>query len=192
MLNFVKNQIQESIEVKQKLISISEHIVASGKLLAKVLQQDKKILLCGNGGSAADAQHIAAELMVRYKPQNNRKALPAISLSTDPSYITAAANDMGYENIFSRSIEALGNKGDALIGISTSGNSPNIINAVQTAKRKKMHIILMLNQDGGKLRDDGDIHLHVPSTVTAHVQESHILIGHILCSIIEKQLFGLD
>ncbi len=192
MLDSVKNQIQESIEVKQNLLSISEKIVESGEILAKVLQEDKKILLCGNGGSAADAQHIAAELMVRYKSQNNRKALPAISLSTDPSYITAISNDMGYENIFSRSIEALGNKGDALIGISTSGNSPNIINAVRTAKNKKMHIILMLNQDGGKLRGHGDIHLHVPSKITARVQESHILIGHILCSIVEKQLFGLD
>ena len=170
---------------------MAELILEAGDLLVQTFKSKKKVLLCGNGGSAADAQHIAAELMVRYKSQNNRKALPAISLSTDPSYITGVSNDMGYENIFARSIEALANKGDVLIGISTSGNSPNILRAVKMGRTKKMHIILMLGENRGQLMDTGDIHLCVPSRETARIQESHILIGHILCSIIEKQLFGL-
>ena len=191
----IKSHIQESIAVKSQMAGNPEYIeliAKAGKLVSEAFQQNKRVFLCGNGGSAADAQHIAAELLVRYKSSNNRKALPAISLSTDPSFITAAANDLGYEFIFARSLEGLSNEGDVLIGISTSGFSNNIIQAVKTAKDKNLKIILLLGGDGGKLSGSGDIEIIVPSKETARIQESHILIGHIICSLVEKTLFNLD
>ena len=192
MLNIIKKQIEDSILVKKSLLSFSGVISDAGELMVQTFKNNKKVLLCGNGGSAADAQHIAAELLVRYKSQNDRGALPAISLSTDPSFITAVSNDMGYENLFSRSIEGIASEGDLLVGISTSGNSANIIKAVEAARRKKMNVLLLLGENGGRLKGKGDIQICVPSKETARIQEAHILIGHILCAMVEKSIFGLD
>lgn len=153
-------------------------------------------MFCGNGGSAGDAQHIAAELVVRYKGGNERKALPALSLSVDPSVITACGNDYGYDQIFARQLEAFGKPEDVLVGITTSGNSRNIELAMEEGRRAGVRTILLTGGDGGKILKDRsdlvDISIVVPSDETARIQESHIMIGQILCSLIEKELFGLD
>lgn len=191
-LDLVAREVEESIETKKKLSQIYPEIEKAGLLLADTLEKGGKILFCGNGGSAADAQHIAAELVVRYKGGNERRALPAITLSGDPSTITACANDYGYENLFARGVEAYGRPPDTLVGISTSGNSLNVIKAVEKARELSLRVVLLLGSEGGKLRGKGDIEIIVPSSVTARIQESHILIGHILCTIIEKKLFNFD
>lgn len=185
-------QVQDSIDVKTKLLEMGPTIESAGIACANALRNGNKILLCGNGGSAADAQHIAAELVVRYKGGNERRALPAMTLSPDPSTITACGNDYGYDRLFARQVEAFGNEGDVLIGISTSGNSLNVINAIDEAKIKKLKTISLLGKNGGKIKNLTDIEIVVPSMETARIQESHILIGHILCSIVEKELFNLD
>ncbi|MCS6984793.1 MAG: D-sedoheptulose 7-phosphate isomerase [Leptospiraceae bacterium] len=190
--DIVASEVEESIATKKKLEPLYGEIEKAGLMLADVLEKGGKILFCGNGGSAADAQHIAAELVVRYKPMNNRRALPALTLSGDPSTITACANDYGYEELFARGVEAYGRSGDALVGITTSGNSPNVIKAVEKARELGLRVLLLLGRDGGKLRGKGDLEIIVPSWETARIQESHILIGHILCSIIEKRLFNLS
>lgn len=191
--DLVRDHLQKSIDTKNKIIDESTQvIVEAGLALATALNKEKKILLCGNGGSAADAQHIAAELVVRYKGGNERRALPAMTLSPDPSTITACGNDYGYDELFSRSVEAFGNKGDALIAISTSGNSTNVIKAVETAKKKDLLTVALLGGNGGQLKGKTDFEIIVPSGTTAHIQESHITIGHILCRIIEKHCFNLD
>ena len=161
-------------------------IEAAGELLVNILKQGGKILLCGNGGSAADSQHIAAELVVRY--EKNRRALAAIALTTDTSILTAHANDIGFETVFARQIEAIGNEKDCLIAISTSGKSPNIIKAVAAAKEKGMAVIALTGCDGGALGNLVTIPVIVPSTVTARIQEAHILIGHWWCGLIEGKL----
>lgn len=151
-------------------------------------KKGRKILLFGNGGSAADAQHIAAELTGRF--EKNRGALGAIALHCDTSAMTAIANDFGYRHVYARQVEALGRKGDLCIGISTSGNSENIIEALVSARTIGCSCIGLLGGDGGRIKDMVDIPLIVPSRTTARVQEMHILVGHILCSIIERELFG--
>lgn len=188
----VESQVAESIATKQQLHTIYSEIEKAGLLAADTLEKGGKLLFCGNGGSAADAQHIAAELVVRYKGGNERRGLPAITLAGDPSTITACANDYGYDMLFARGVEAHGRTGDCLIGITTSGNSANVIKAVEKARELGLRVILLLGCGGGKLKGRGDIEIIVPSEVTARIQESHILIGHILCSIIEKKLFNLD
>lgn len=190
----IKSQILESIETKQKLLTeCIDDIEKASTILVNCLKNKNKILLCGNGGSAADAQHIAAELIIRYKSSNERSAIPAISLSTDTSVLTACGNDYGFDYIFSRQIEGLGVEGDALIAISTSGNSTNVIHAIKIAKSKNLKIIVLTGQDGGIMAKEMlsyiDVIIKVPSNVTARIQESHILIGHIFCENIEKNLF---
>jgi len=164
--------------------SCSDSIDKFAENIFKALSSGKKILFCGNGGSAADSQHIAAELVGRYK--KNRDAISAIALTTDTSILTAVANDFGYENIFSRQIEALGVKGDILVAISTSGNSKNIINAVNTAKRQKLSVLGLTGKDGGFLKQISDLCICVPSDEVNHIQEMHITIGHLVCSLIEE------
>jgi len=149
------------------------------------LKKGRKILICGNGGSAADAQHIAAELTGRYKIE--RKGLPAIALTTDTSALTAIGNDYGYEHVFSRQVEALARKGDLLIGISTSGNSRNVIYALQKAKEIGCRTIGFSGKGGGKMNDVCDLNIIVPSDDTARIQEMHIMIGHILCQLIDNE-----
>lgn len=190
MKNLIVNSITESIKTKQLLLDkYTVKIEKSGILLADTFKRGNKVLLCGNGGSAADSQHIAAELVIRYRSSVERKALPAIALSVDSSALTAGGNDYGFDKVFSRQVEALGNEGDVLIGISTSGNSQNVIEAVQEAKSKKMKTLCLLGGEGGKLQDICDYSVTVPSDITARIQESHILIGHIWCEIIEEKLF---
>ena len=182
----IKKIFQESIEVKKatlekNLSSIEEAV----KVLAKCLKGGNKILLCGNGGSAADSQHIAAEFIGRF--QKERRALPAIALTTDTSALTALGNDYTFDIIFSRQLEALGNKGDVLIGFSTSGNSKNVMEAVKKAKDLGVITITLTGNDGGKLAPLSDIKLIVPSKITARIQESHIVISHTICELVEEQ-----
>lgn len=195
----MRDQILRSIEVKQRIADSSElldAVVAAGRMLSRSLQKGRKALFCGNGGSAGDAQHIAAELVVRYKSGNERKALPALSLSVDPSVITACGNDYGYDKIFARQVEAFGKPEDVLVGITTSGNSRNIELALEEARRAGVRTVLLTGGTGGSILKDRadlvDVSIVVPSGETARIQEAHIMIGQIICSLIEKELFNLD
>lgn len=156
----------------------------AGELLIAALADGHKVLLCGNGGSAADAQHIAAELTGRYE-NKGRRALPALALNTDSSAVTAIGNDLGYDRVFARQVEAHGHAGDVLIGISTSGRSPNVIAAVDQARRQGLDTIGLLGRDGGDLSGMVDIPIIVPSDATPHIQEMHITIGHLLCALLD-------
>jgi D-sedoheptulose 7-phosphate isomerase len=186
----IKSIIQESIETKQKLIDGGiAQIQECGNKLAEICANGGKILFCGNGGSAADAQHLAAELVIRLRSSVNRAAIPAIALTVDPSIMTAGGNDIGFDNIFAREVEAYGRKGDALIGISTSGNSENVLRAILQAKKQGVFTIGLLGGNGGKIKVECDMAMTVPSGNTARIQESHIMIGHIWCEMIEEKLF---
>ena len=160
------------------------HIYTASVICIEALKSQKKILLCGNGGSAADAQHIAAELVGRFKKE--RRALPAIALTTDTSALTAISNDYGYEQVFARQVEALAQKGDVLIAISTSGESENVLQAVEVARAKECKVVGLLGRDGGRIKDLCDAAIVVPVQETARIQEMHILIGHILCALIDE------
>jgi len=185
----VRNAIQASIETKQLLMnSCADAIHACGIVLSKAVASNSLIMLCGNGGSAADAQHIAAELVVRYRSDVNRRAIPAIALTVDSSVLTAGGNDYGFENVFARQVEAFGRPGSVLIAISTSGNSPNIVRAAEQARTNGITVIGLLGGSGGTLKDLCDASVIAPSTVTARIQESHILVGHIWCEMIESQI----
>lgn len=182
----IKQIFQESIDVKKASLDKNlSAIEASVTALVKCLKDGGKILLCGNGGSAADSQHIAAEFIGRF--QKERRALPAIALTTDTSALTALGNDYGFDVVFSRQVEALGNKGDVLIGISTSGNSKNVLEAVKKAKSQGLVTITLTGNDGGTLAPLSDIKLIAPSKITARVQESHITIAHTICELVEEQ-----
>ncbi|EOQ90491.1 putative phosphoheptose isomerase [Leptospira yanagawae serovar Saopaulo str. Sao Paulo = ATCC 700523] len=189
----IQSHIEESIRVKEQLLlTLLPNISQAGKILVTSLKADGILYFAGNGGSSCDASHIAAELVIRYKSGNERKAIPAIALNSDQAVLTACSNDYGYEYLFQRQLEAFGKPKDVFVGLTTSGNSKNIILAVEEAKKNGMKVVLLLGGDGGKLKGKADVEIIVPSNVTARIQESHILIGHILCSIIEKDLFGLD
>jgi D-sedoheptulose 7-phosphate isomerase len=193
MKNNLQEQIKDSIRTKELVLEqCLSDIESIGKKLSECLKNGNKILFCGNGGSSCDAAHIAAELIVRFKSGNDRRALPAIALGTDHAILTACANDYGYEDIFSRQVEAFGQKGDVLVGITTSGNSPNVLKAIHQGKNQGLTTISMLGGNGGKLKSLCDFEVIVPSSITARIQESHIMIGHLFCSIIEKELFGMD
>jgi D-sedoheptulose 7-phosphate isomerase len=189
-IGLIRKEIQESVELKERVKDeLAEKMIEVGKALAECIKSGGKILLCGNGGSAADAQHFAGELVVRLTSDYTRTALPAITLSSDNFILTACANDFGFEQVFSRQIEALGKPEDVLVCISTSGNSPNLIKAAQKAKEKKMKTVGLLGGDGGELKKLTDLSLIVPSHATPRIQETHICICHILCELIEKELF---
>jgi len=166
-----------------------EDILKVAVLFVECIKGGHKLLFCGNGGSAADCQHLATEFMVRLSHDVNRPAIGALALTTDSSNLTAGGNDIGFENIFSRSVEGLGNSGDILIGISTSGNSQNIINAVRKAKEMKITTIGFLGGSGGKLKKECDYSICIPSENIQRIQESHITVGHILCEITERELY---
>lgn len=166
--------------------TLKDQIATVARIAIKALSGNKKIFFMGNGGSAADAQHLAAELVGRFKAE--RKALPAIALTTDTSILTALANDYGYESVFSRQITALANSGDVVIGISTSGQSPNVVKGIQTAKDMGCKTIGFTGRDGGEVAKLVDVSLIVPSTETSRIQEAHITIGHILCGLIEQAI----
>ncbi len=192
MKNYIQDQIKKSYETKQAIYEneeLLEKIEAVAKLCVKLYKEsDKKTILAGNGGSAADAQHIAAELVGRYG--FDRPSIPSLALTTDTSNLTAIGNDYGYDQVFSRQLAGMGQKGDIFFGISTSGNSQNIINAFEVAKEKGITTVALVGRDGGKMGAMADIALIVPSDSTPRIQESHILIGHIICDIIEKEVFG--
>ena len=183
--------LRESAAVKQRIIDhCLSDIEQAVNIIANSLQSGGKLLLCGNGGSAADAQHIAAEFVVRLSKDLKRPAIAAIALTTDTSLLTAAGNDIGFDNVFVRQVEALGRSGDVLLGITTSGNSENIIRAVKKAKKTGMKTIGFLGQVEGKAGPLFDISIHIPSQNTQHIQEGHITVGHILCELVERSLYG--
>ena len=188
-IEIIKKALNDSADLKLRVAELlSEKILAAANALSSTIERGGKAMFCGNGGSAADSQHLAAELVVRLTSQSNRGALPAIALTTDSSILTACSNDFGYENVFVRQIEALGKKGDILFAISTSGNSPNVIRAVEAAGKKDMVTVGMLGSGGGKLAAMTDYPLVIPSSDTQRIQEAHIAVGHIIISLIEKKL----
>ena len=186
----IKSIISASILVKQQLLDnvemqkTTETVI---NVIADAFANGNKVLFCGNGGSAADAQHLAAEFSGRF--YKNRKALPAEALHCNTSYLTAVANDYSYDVIYSRLVEGIGVSGDVLIGLTTSGNSPNIVNAFVTAREKNIVTIGFTGEGGGKLKALSDYLFNVPSTDTPRIQESHIMIGHIICELVEAKLF---
>jgi D-sedoheptulose 7-phosphate isomerase len=187
MKKVIYHEFQSHLETIIRVIEHSqEDIAKASSLVIDTLKDGNKIILCGNGGSAADAQHIAAELTGRYKTE--RKGLPAIAITTDTSALTAIGNDYGYDMVFARQFEALANEGDLLIGISTSGNSSNIINTLELAKHMNCKTIGFTGRDGGKMNKLCDINLIVPSDDTPRIQEMHILFGHTICQIIDNEL----
>ncbi|WP_415397692.1 D-sedoheptulose 7-phosphate isomerase [Sulfurimonas sp. CS5] len=191
MKNYIKNQIKKSYETKQAIYQnekLLNEISEVCKLCVELYRGPNKTILAGNGGSAADAQHIAAELVGRYG--FDRPSIPSLALTTDTSNLTAIGNDYGYDKVFSRQLEGMGQEGDIFIGISTSGNSVNIINAFKVAKEKGITTVALVGRDGGEMAKLADYSLIVPSDSTPRIQESHILIGHIICDIIEKEIFG--
>ncbi|MEA5428589.1 D-sedoheptulose 7-phosphate isomerase [Arcicella lustrica] len=189
--NLIKSQVKESISVKQALLEDSQQIDLINEVTSIITSAYKlgnKTLLAGNGGSAADAQHIAGEFVSRF--YFDRPGLASIALTTDTSIITAIGNDYGYEKLFSRQLQALGKSGDVFIGISTSGNSPNVIKAFETCKELGIITVGLTGQNGGKMKDICDYCIKVPSNETPRIQEVHILIGHIICCIVEEEIFG--
>lgn len=184
MKTFIESEFQAHLQSAQKIFDLNEQVEKAALLLTQSLAQGGKILICGNGGSAADAQHFAAELTGRYKRE--RKGIAGIALSVDTSALTAIGNDYGFEYVFSRQVEALAKKGDVLFGISTSGNSANVLKAAASARERGCAIIGLSGRDGGKLNEICDINLVMPSSDTPRIQELHILIIHILCDIIER------
>lgn len=186
----IREAIAESIAVKQCILNdeiLLKNIDSAVKMIETSLRNGGKIHFCGNGGSAADAQHLAAELSGRF--YFDRPPLNAEALHCNSSYLTAVANDYGYDIVFSRMLECSGRKGDVVIGISTSGNSLNIIKAYEVAKQKGIHIISFTGATGGKMKEYSDILINVPSTDTPRIQESHIMIGHIICEMVEANMF---
>ncbi len=188
---FIIDSLNESSETKLKIKDqLSNEIIRAVDFLVDAYKDGNKLLLCGNGGSAADCQHIATELMIRLSHKIQRPALPAVALTTDTSNLTAGGNDIGFENIFARNVEGLGVLGDVLLAISTSGNSANIIKAVEKAHSKGMKVIGLLGGSGGKLKSIVDLPIVVPSSNTQRIQEGHITIAHIICELVEDKLYG--
>lgn len=191
MENKIKNIIQESLKVKQQLLEDSfmiEKIQLAAEKITVAFKQGNRVYFCGNGGSAADAQHLAAEFSGRY--YIDRDALPAEALHCNTSYLTAVANDYGYNLAYSRLIKGIASKGDVLIGLSTSGNSENIIKAFETAKEKELITIAFTGKSGGKLKAVSNIIFDIPSEDTPRIQEAHIMVGHIICQLVEEKYFS--
>ena len=187
MNRIIEQRLTEHLETLQKLKAsdLPQKLEKCAACVEKALSGGHKVLFCGNGGSAADSQHLAAEFVGRF--QKERKGLPAIALTVDTSILTSVANDYGYEAVFARQVQALGERGDVLIGISTSGNSKNVLLAIEEAKEKGITCIGMTAEGGGKMADACDICLEVPVRVTARAQEMHILMGHILCELVDHE-----
>ncbi len=193
MKDKIKSIIQASVDVKTAILNNPGFIklieeVAFG--IAGAFKNDNRVYLCGNGGSAADAQHLAAEFSGRF--YSDRTPLPAEALHVNTSFVTAVANDYSYDQVYERAVRAFGRKGDILIGLSTSGNSKNIILAQEEAKRRGMTVISFTGETGGKMKDSCDYLFNVPSKDTPRIQESHILIGHIVCQLVEEELFKFE
>ena len=192
LVELAKNHFEQSIAVKQQCLDIlPESVAQAAQLVVQALMNGGKVLACGNGGSAADAQHFAAELVGRF--ERERMELPAIAMTTDSSILTAIGNDYGFDDIFSKQMRALGRTGDILLAISTSGNSANVLEAVRAAQQKDMRIIALTGRDGGKIAEilhNNDVLLNVPYPRTARIQEVHILIIHAVCDLVDNMLFG--
>jgi D-sedoheptulose 7-phosphate isomerase len=191
MQRIIRKQIKDSIDLKQLLIEsqpLLAEIEKAAVLILSAFRNNKKVLLAGNGGSAADAQHIAAEFVNRFC--FDRPGLPSIALTTDTSVLTSIGNDYGFDKVFARQISAIGNKGDVFVGISTSGTSRNIIEALRTCKEDGIATICFTGAGGGLMRELCDICIEIPSNDTPRIQEVHILVGHIICGIVEDELFG--
>ncbi len=190
--NRVINHFSDSIQVKQdSMDALPEIIEYAAQLIVNALLDDKKVLCCGNGGSAGDAQHFSSEMLNRF--ERERPALPAIALTTDTSTITSIANDYHFDDIFAKQLRALGQAGDILLAYTTSGNSGNIVKAIAVAHEKEMNVIALTGKDGGAvatLLSEGDVEIRIPSVSTARIQEVHLLISHCLCDLIDYQLFG--
>lgn len=187
----IQSIISASIDVKTQLLAdeiMQQTIATVIDEITKAFQNGKKVLFCGNGGSAADAQHLAAEFSGRF--YKDRKALPSEALHCNTSYLTAVANDYSYDVIYSRLVEGICEEGDVLVGLSTSGNSKNILNAFAAAKEKKVITIGFTGASGGQMKQAGDYLINVPSSDTPRIQESHIMIGHIICELVEEKIFG--
>jgi len=188
---FIIDSLNESAETKHNIkYQLIDDIINVVQVLSDCYKNGSKLLLCGNGGSAADCQHIATELMIRLSHHIQRPALPAIALTTDSSNLTAGGNDIGFENVFARNVEGLGNKGDLLLAISTSGNSGNVIKAVEMAHTKEMKVIGFLGGNGGRMKDIVDFPILIPSSNVQRIQEGHITVAHIICELVEDKLYG--
>lgn len=187
MNKIIQERFDEHLAVVQLVMQseILEQIDRIGLVIKQALADGKKVLFCGNGGSAADSQHLAAEFVGRF--QKERQGLPAIALTVDTSILTAVGNDYGFDKVFARQVEALANAGDVLIGISTSGNSPNVVQAIELAKAKGVYCVGMTAAGGGKMKELCDECIAVPVKITARAQEMHILIGHILCELVDGE-----
>lgn len=187
----IVRQICENIEIKTKILkdtSFLSNIQKTVDMIVRAYNSNNKVILCGNGGSASDAEHIEGELVGRFKME--RKALPAIAITANSSTVTAIGNDYGYDKIFERQLEAHGNKGDVLLAFSTSGNSHNIMYTLEKAKNMGLKTVAFLGKDGGNCKKYADISLIVPSNDTPRIQEAHIMIGHIICGLVENNLFN--
>ena len=186
----IKEIINSSIETKQKLLAdetLLKTIWDTVNVIVNAFKNNRRIYFCGNGGSAADAQHLAAEFSGRF--YKNRKALPAEALHCNTSYLTAVANDYSFDDIYSRLIDGIGETGDVLVGLSTSGNSNNIVKAFETARKKEMITIGFTGESGGKMKSLSDNFINIPSADTPRIQESHIMVGHIICQLVEEKYF---
>ena len=193
MKDKIKSIISASIEVKNKILAdeaLIKRIEEVSFGIAGAFKNGNRLYLCGNGGSAADAQHLAAEFTGRF--YNDREPLPAEAFHVNTSFLTAVANDYSYDEVYERAVKAYGRKGDVLIGISTSGNSKNVIKAQEEAKKRGMTVISFTGETGGKMKDSCDYLFNVPSKDTPRIQESHILIGHIICQLVEEELFKFE
>jgi D-sedoheptulose 7-phosphate isomerase len=185
----IRRHIESSIQSKRELIENgTDTMIQAARVITASLNSGHKVMLCGNGGSAADAQHIAAEFVCLLNQDFSRPGIAAIALSTDTSVLTAYANDFGYSGVFERQVQALGQPGDVLIGISTSGNSENVLRAICYGQAHKIRTIALTGKNGGKLGDAAETVLRAPSSVTQFIQEVHIMMGHILCDLVERSL----
>lgn len=185
-MSLVTQRMKDHAAVLEATMDLIPDIEKAGALFKEALASGHKILFCGNGGSAADSQHLAAEIVGRF--QKERRPFPALALTVDTSILTAVGNDYGFDTVFARQVRALGEKGDILVGISTSGNSQNVLEAIEAARKKGLTVIGMTACGGGKMKEACDICLSVPAKVTARAQEMHIMIGHILCEIAEEDM----
>lgn len=193
MLDIVRRQLQHSLDTLNKVFndeSIHKALLEAARITADAMQNGRKLLVCGNGGSAADSQHIVAEFVSRLTV--DRPALRAVALTTDTSILTAIGNDYGFDNVFSRQVEALGLEGDVLLAISTSGNSRNCLQALELARSLRMTTIAFTGNNGGRMAALADINVIVPSTVTMNIQESQLALEHIYCMLVERCCFGED
>jgi D-sedoheptulose 7-phosphate isomerase len=186
----IETHLLQSADIKRQTAArCARSIAEAAEVIAGAFLCGGKLLLCGNGGSAADCQHMAAEFVSRFSKNLDRRALPALALTTDTSFLTAFSNDCGFEGIFERQVEALGSAGDVLIGISTSGNSRNVIRAVETATKRNIRTIALIGNGGGRLTTMADIVITVPSADTQYIQEAHLAVEHIVCELVEFILF---